>query len=82
MVTVIGHGENDIGVPHGILWQVIGTWTNRRLDETWKQEGSKSVLKAEDTQTIRTYINKSQAMVAQCVDLWSILEVCAQEETG
>ena len=57
----------------------MGKQARRKQDGTWRKEGSESVMKAEGTQDIRTYINRNQIMVSQWVVLRTIFEACMRE---
>ena len=54
MGIVSVHAKADIEGPHVFLWQVMGKQARRLRDETWRCEGSESILKVAGTKDIRT----------------------------
>ena len=61
------------------LRQLTGKKARRLENKTWRKEMLDSVLQAEGKKSLRDYINKRQAAVADWVDLCPIFEVCAKE---
>ena len=52
----------------------------RQKDRTWRQVAVETVLEKAGTQTLETYIERRQAIVAEWVALRPILEVCDKEK--
>ena len=71
--------KNLEGVHVGFLRQVTGMKARRLGDKTWTKEGPDRVLQAAGTKSLREYIDKRQATVAEWVALRPIFEVCAKE---
>ena len=67
------------GVYTGFLKHVMDKREMCQRDESWRREGVDRVLQAEGMQTLQKYIDRNKAIVAEWVDTWPILEVCAQE---
>ena len=82
MGDINGHGEAISKVYICFLQPVTGKRSKRTSDGTWRQEGEESILKAEETQDVRTYINRRQATVDQWVALCPIFLIFAKQEIG
>ena len=67
------------GVHVGLLRQVMGMKARSLGDKTWTKEGTGRVLQAAGTKSLREYIDKRQATVAEWVALRPISEFCAKE---
>ena len=65
----------------GLLRQIMGQMVVQREDKTWCQVSTEKVLEKAGHQSLRAYIDRSQATVAEWVALRPILEVC-DRETG
>ena len=51
----------------------------RQRDGSWRQVPTEAVLRGEGTQTLRTYVARQQATVAEGVATWPVFDMCAQE---
>ena len=71
--------KNLEGVHVGFLRQVTGMKARRLGEKNWTKEGPDRVLQAAGTKSLREYIDKRQATVAEWVALRPIFEVCAKE---
>ena len=67
------------GVHVGFLRQITGQRAVQQEDGTWRQVASEKVLEKEGNQSLRTYIDKRQATVAEWVALRLILKVFYRE---
>ena len=63
----------------GFLWKITGKRAVQWGYRTWRQVASEKVLEKEGTQSLRTYIDKRQATVAEWVALRLILKVFYRE---
>ena len=69
------------GVHVGFIRQITGRKAKRQRDRIWRSEAAEKVLKEAVTQSLRLYIEKWQANLAEWVALRKILEIC-DKETG
>ena len=67
----------DVGFPR----QITGKRLVRQEGGTWRKVTAEKVLEKAGIQSLGTYIDRRQAIVAECVALCPILEVC-DRETG
>ena len=51
----------------------------RQRDGSWRQVPEEEMLQGVGIQTIRTYVARQQATVAEWVTTWPIFDVCAKE---
>ena len=68
------------GVHIGFLSWITGKRALRQEDGTWRQVAADKVLEMSGTQSLGTYIDRSQAKVAEWVALRPILEVCERKQ--
>ena len=60
-----------------LLRQVARKQSMRRRDGSWRKVPAEEMLKGVGIQTIRTYVARQQATVAEWVATWPIFDVCA-----
>ena len=58
---------------------IMGKRANKLGDGTWETPGTEGILEAEGTQSMRIYIERRKATVAQWVALRPLFEICARE---
>ena len=78
-VSIAAMMQNIEGVHVGFLRKVTGENEQRLGDKTCRKEGAYRVLKAAGTKTLRGYIKKRQATVAERFDIRPIFKACAKE---
>ena len=61
------------------LRQVTHKQAMRHRDGSWQQVPAEEVLQGAVTQTLRAYVKRRQATVAEWVDTRPIFDVCVQE---
>ena len=63
----------------GFLCQVTRSNARRMKYGSWRQAEAKTILQGVRTHSLRTYVDRRQATVAEWVSLRSIFDVCARE---
>ena len=76
------HGDNDSSVRRSaceFFRQVTRKQATQWRDRSWQQVPAETVLQGAGRQTLRTYMARRQAIVAEWVATRPIFDVCAQE---